>query len=159
MSVLQLKHPEGRRETGTIVDPIVGSRCECGSGSALELHWRDDKLPVAFFCRCVLLPAIRNTGARVIAMHNLSAHYFPQKVMWSYFDQSTHQISVPLNGFFLFCPSAFLKSHDFQIDEANLQIAIDTGLAMIGPPYITSFFADAHFLVPGRVFRPYNGNS
>ena len=58
------------------------------------------------FVVAFLLPAIRNTGVRVITMDNLTAHYFPQTIhaIQQEGHVSTHQISVPLNGFFLFCP-------------------------------------------------------
>lgn len=55
--------------------------------------------------------------------------------------------------------SAFLKLHDFEVNENNLHLAIDAGLHLIGPNYVEGFFADAHFLVPGRSFRPYMGQN
>lgn len=98
-------------------------------------------------------------------MDNLTAHYFPQTIQA--IQQEGHTVVFrpihspdfgPIEWAFALL-SGFLKRNDFHVNEENLHIAIDAGLASIGPDYIASFFADAHFLVPGRVYRPYMGNN
>lgn len=117
------------------------------------------------FIVAFLLPAIRHTGPRVITMDNLTAHYFPQTIQA--IQQEGHTVIFrpihspdfgPIEWVFALL-SGFLKRNDFHVNEHNLHMAIEAGLAAIGPDYIAGFFADAHFLVPGRVYRPYMGNN
>ncbi len=117
------------------------------------------------FVMLLLLPSIRNTGPRVITMDNLSAHKHLE-VLEAIRAEGHTVILRPIHSpdfgpveWLFQMLNLVLKHHDPLVTSANFRAYLYTGMDLITPLHIASFFADAHFPVVGFEYRPYAGNN
>ena len=114
------------------------------------------------FLTQIVLPALRGTGRRYITMDNLDGHkgqveHAIRTAGHVPIFRPTHSPDFgPVEWVFSFTDS-FMRAHDTHINDSNLRAALEAAFSFVTPFDIASYFACAHFAVPGHTFKPYMG--